>query len=121
MSRHGFIKPGLIKCPEFLQSPKEAEEATPLTESAKISDTGVGTDTEVIQIKDWATLETIKVTLTLDPATVPHFLTLCDHGKTVTWSGQEDIVKIETLFPYVLCKERFSSGKHSWEVFVKGC
>ncbi|KAL6466604.1 hypothetical protein MHYP_G00244080 [Metynnis hypsauchen] len=58
------------------------------------------------------------VNLTIDPTDTPPFLTITDQGKSVHCPNPEDAHDDDEDKIFTLCKERFSSGKHYWEVKV---
>ncbi|XP_069460280.1 E3 ubiquitin-protein ligase TRIM39-like [Ambystoma mexicanum] len=63
-----------------------------------------------------------KVPVTLDPDTAHGWLTLSEDGRRVTWTGRRQIPPDNprrfTASECVLGRERFSSGRHYWEVKV---
>ncbi|XP_076994023.1 E3 ubiquitin-protein ligase TRIM11-like [Tamandua tetradactyla] len=69
------------------------------------------------------TLRRFQVDMTLDPESAHPCLTLSDDQRTVTqaqpWGSQSKMEKLLGKILSVLGRERFSAGRHYWEVEVK--
>ncbi|KAL7855636.1 hypothetical protein AOLI_G00192400 [Acnodon oligacanthus] len=73
------------------------------------------TDPQTALAAEWNQMKRFKVNLTIDPKETPHFLTITDQGKSVHCHDLEGAHDDEAKI-FSLCKEKFSSGKHYWEV-----
>ncbi|XP_036420675.1 butyrophilin subfamily 2 member A2-like isoform X2 [Colossoma macropomum] len=67
-------------------------------------------------LKEWDQMKRFKVNLTIDPEETPQFLMITNQGKSVCCPDLEEVDNDDKIF--TLCKEKFSSGKHYWEVKV---
>ena len=56
--------------------------------------------------------------LTIDPEETPRFFRVTQGGKRIHYAPSKEDPEAETQKIFTLCKEKFSSGKHYWEVKV---
>ncbi|KAI4901004.1 hypothetical protein NFI96_032661, partial [Prochilodus magdalenae] len=67
----------------------------------------------------WDQVKEYKEDLTIDPEETPRFFRITHGGKRVNCTHPKEDDEAETQKIFTLCREKFSSGKHYWEVKIR--
>ncbi|KAI4877377.1 hypothetical protein NFI96_006499, partial [Prochilodus magdalenae] len=67
---------------------------------------------------EWDQVKEFKEDLSIDPEETPRFFRIAHGGKRVTCTHPKEDDEAETQKIFTLCREKFSSGKHYWEVKI---
>ncbi|KAI4880198.1 hypothetical protein NFI96_003826 [Prochilodus magdalenae] len=85
----------------------------------KEEDTERAGETQQLNPTEWDQVKEFKEDLTIDPEETPRFFRVTHGGKRVTCTQPKEDPEAETQKIFTLCREKFSSGKHYWEVKIR--